>query len=105
MPSRGVWLLVLLLATPAACRGHGPFDLSLEVEGGAAIVGSNEVRIPGDSGTRFSLAKDLEPVAEPVFRAKIRAAVSPRGRVELLAAPLSIRSEGRFEEPGQICRQ
>ncbi len=65
----------------------------LDAEAGAAFTGYNDVRIPSDSGTFFSLADDIVPSAAPALRLRFGAS---RGRHSLfaLAAPLTVRGEG-----------
>ena len=47
-----------VLCLPAACRADG--GTVLDIEGGGVLSGYNDVRIPGSTGTLFSLVDDLE---------------------------------------------
>ncbi len=92
---RYLLVLLLLLATSHAARAS---DFTVDGEWGAVWVGRNDVRIPGDTGTRFSLDNDLR-TSEPAPYARLRLTWAPteRNRVSLLAAPFSIKSRGVFD--------
>ncbi len=87
-------LCAIVLTVPA---GAGVW---VEVESGAAFSGYNDVRIPPDTGTGFSLSEDLEadPVAFVRLRVGLRLGKEHRHGLHLLAAPLRIESRGRFAE-------
>ncbi|WP_020611618.1 hypothetical protein [Sediminispirochaeta bajacaliforniensis] len=85
-------LLVLILFTLMAGRlWSGPFWIDLE--SGGAFTGYNDVQIPSDTGTRFSLADDLDPDAVWFFRLRLGADFG-RHSVSFLYAPLRITSNG-----------
>jgi hypothetical protein len=68
----------------------------VELETGAVFSGRNEVRIPGDGGTQFSLVNDLD--AEPSLYGRVRVGWDfGRHRVALLAAPVRLDAEGRID--------
>jgi hypothetical protein len=69
-----------------------------ELEIGPSWQGRNDVRIPGDSGTRFSLTDDLEPEVRLYGRAHLGWDID-RHRVFLTAAPVRASSEGSFDRP------
>jgi hypothetical protein len=71
--------------------------VAAEVEAEAAVVATsrNDVRIPGDSGTRFSLVDDLQTSAAPAFRIRVGARLYERHLITLLYAPLETMSSGR----------
>ena len=72
---------------------------SLEFEGGRVSSGYNDVRIPGDEGTLFSLSKDLPDQPALFFRSRLNWQ-QEKWLVSLLYAPLTIESSGRI--PRQI---
>jgi hypothetical protein len=82
---------VLLLPAELPAQWH------LDAETGIAFSGYNDVRIPGDTGTRFSLSEELE--ADPTAFARVRVLYTFRDRhtVSALAAPLRIRSGGSVD--------
>ena len=86
---------VFLLASPALAEERWRIDF----ETGAAFSGYNDVRIPGDTGTKFSLTDDLS--SDPVFYWRLRAdfRLAPRHVISGLVAPLEIDSEGAFDRP------
>lgn len=84
---------LLLFAGPT---GFGAW--SVDMEAGAAFSGYNDVQIPKETGTKFSLSEDLE--IDPVFffRARLTYSFRERHHLSALAAPL------RFDAGGQIDR-
>ena len=86
------FFLALCLSRPAGAQAF------LDLETGAVFTGYNDVRIPGDGGTLFSMKDDLVP--DPAFFYRIRAGYTVRSRhtLSLLYAPLEIRSEGSKAE-------
>lgn len=86
----------LLLATPNAAA-----ELSLDFESGAVWSDSNEVRIPGDDGTLFSLTDDLRAEDDPAAYLRVRATwhVGDRHDFSVLYAPLSMDYSGEFARP------
>ena len=71
----------------------------VDVENGAAISGYNDVRIPGDSGTRFSMTDDLASDTEYFWRVRVDFRFAPKHVVSGLVAPLTIDSSGTFGAP------
>lgn len=65
----------------------------VDFEAGPAFPGYNNVRIPGDGGTTFSLTQELKAPAVPYFRARAGVRI---GRHEVFAyfGPLTIRPTG-----------
>ncbi len=70
----------------------------VEIETGRVTSGYNDVRIPGDTGTRFSLSEDLSISPSMFFRARVNV-VMKRHTLSLLAAPLRLEAEGSFNRP------
>jgi hypothetical protein len=67
---------------------------SLDLETGAVSTGYNNVRIPGDQGTLFSLKDDLVSKTELFFRLRASYTIKSRHTLSLLYAPLETVSEG-----------
>jgi len=86
-------VLVMFVLAPLPAWADWFFD----TETGAAFSGYNDVRIPGDGGTLFSLTEDLH--AEPTWfvRFRLGATLARRHTISALAAPFAFRSEGRFD--------
>ena len=87
--SISVLLLTGLLKTPL--NGQATMDF----ETGAVYTGYNDVRIPGDQGTPFSLKDDLVPKTKLFYRIRLNYTIKSRHTFSLLYAPLEIKSEGR----------
>jgi len=69
-------------------------QVSIDLESGVVFTGYNDVRIPGDQGTRFSLKDDLESKPSFFYRARLSYTISSRHTLSLLYAPLETKSEG-----------
>lgn len=83
-------LAATLLAAPAAARAATPW---IDLETGGAWAVYNDVRIPGDGGTTFSLTDDLSSRAAPYTRVRVGLTLG-RHEVSALYAPLSLSAEG-----------
>lgn len=59
-----------------------------------AFTGYNDVRIPGNSGTLFSLQDDLSPDATFFTRLRVSTYIGERHFISLLFAPLNIKAAG-----------
>jgi hypothetical protein len=66
----------------------------VDLESGLVITGYNDVRIPGDEGTFFSLKDDLIPKTELFYRLRLNYTIKSRHTFTLLYAPLETKSEG-----------
>ena len=88
-------LIVLSLVILSAPEAFSQVDLDIET--GAVFSGYNDVRIPGDAGTLFSLSEELD--ADPGFFYRIRVFYhfNERHHLGALFAPLSINSSGKLE--------
>ena len=84
-------LLVLALVAPAVARW------SVDIEAGPVFSGYNDVRIPGDTGTLFSLTEDLHARTALGFRARLSKTFGDRHWVSVLVAPLRVRSRGAVD--------
>lgn len=70
---------------------------NIEIETGLAFTGYSDVRIPGNSGTLFSLSNDLEAEVTPAFRFRITQPLGERHNISVLAAPLHVVSKGTID--------
>ena len=71
---------------------------TLDTEGGWVFPGDNDVRIPGDSGTKLSLTEDLSADPFPAWRARYTVRLAGKHDLGLLAAFLTMRSEGTLDQ-------
>jgi len=88
-----IWLTCFLLSLStnfSYLKGQASFDL----ETGAVATGYNNVRIPGDQGTLFSLKDDLISKTEIFFRLRVNYTIKNRHTFSLLYAPLETVSKG-----------
>jgi len=69
-----------------------------DVESGLVITGYNDVRIPGDKGTLFSLKDDLIPEPSLFLRLRAGYTIQNRHHISLLYAPLKVVSKGNFSD-------
>jgi len=74
-------------------------ELTLDLESGIVGSGYNDVRIPGDTGTLFSLSEDLSTPSRAFFRARLEYAFGERHTLSALYAPLTLEAEGTLESP------
>jgi len=88
-----IWVTVIMLSlTTNLISLKGQF--SLDIETGAVATGYNDVRIPGDQGTLFSLKDDLISKTELFFRLRANYTIKSRHTLSLLYAPLETESKG-----------
>ena len=66
----------------------------IDVETGAVFTGYNNVRIPGDSGTLFSLKTDLKAKPSAFIRVRAGYTIGKRHTISILYAPLKVNSSG-----------
>jgi len=67
-------------------------------ETGLVSSGYNDVRIPGDTGTEFSLSKDLQTDSSVFFRFRLGYQFGERHTVYAFVAPLSLNASGRVDQ-------
>ncbi len=100
MKTRVVMGLLAAVAGMAAAQPAGAQERwRADIESGAAISGYNNVRIPGDTGTLFSLTDDLSSDTAFFWRFRADVRLAPRHVLSALVAPLEIRASGTFDEP------
>lgn len=66
----------------------------IDLEAGAVSTVYNDVRIPGDAGTLFSLKTDLKAKSNSFVRARAGWTINGKHNISLLYAPLTISSSG-----------
>lgn len=70
-------------------------QMMIDLETGAVSTGYNDVRIPGDKGTFFSLKDDLTSKTAIFYRVRLNYTIKSRHTFSLLYAPLETKSEGK----------
>ena len=83
-----IMLFLLLSAAPLSSQWF--FDF----ENGLAVPGYNDVRIPGDTGTLFSLSEDLKTDSAYFFRVRLGYRWKSRHTISVFAAPLRLHAAG-----------
>jgi hypothetical protein len=83
-----LFFLFLLHAFPVSSQ------IDLDVETGSTFTGYNDVRIPGNTGTSFSLSEELKADPSLFLRIRLTWNINTRHHISLLYAPLSINSKG-----------
>ncbi len=79
--------------------GFAQAQLSIDLESGAATFGYNDVRIPGNSGTFFSLSENFENKLTPFFRARLQYTFGKRHSISALFAPFILENKGVSSKP------
>ncbi len=90
---------ILLIASMLFLLPSAKAQLSLDIESGAVMAGYNDVKIPGNQGTLFSLTDDLD--AKPAVFLRLRAGYTIKSRhtISVLYAPLTVKSDGSTTFP------
>ncbi|HQG56640.1 MAG TPA: hypothetical protein PK496_06500 [Bacteroidales bacterium] len=70
----------------------------IDIETGLVFTGYNDVRIPGNTGTFFSLSDDLSAKEKIFYRIRINHSFGNRHDISVLYAPLTIVSSGIFTD-------
>ncbi len=76
-----------------------PASLVVDFEGGKVYPGYNDVRIPGDTGTKFSLYDEIETDPAWYWRARAGYLIEERHFLYLLVAPLKVEGSGKVDRP------
>ena len=66
----------------------------IDLESGVVFTGYNNVRIPGDAGTLFSLKTDIDANPTAFIRLRAGYTIKSRHTISLLYAPLMVKSDG-----------
>lgn len=66
----------------------------IDLESGLVFPGYNDVRVPGDQGTLFSLKNDLASETALFFRLRLGYTINSRHTISVLYAPLEAKSTG-----------
>jgi hypothetical protein len=83
-------ILLLIFSLSISVKAQASIDL----ESGAVFTGNNNVRIPGNQGTLFSLKDDLISKDAFFYRIRLSYTIKSHHTISLLFAPLETKSEG-----------
>ncbi|HOX24364.1 MAG TPA: hypothetical protein PLL30_01245 [Candidatus Krumholzibacteria bacterium] len=89
-------LAVILLAALPAAAGT---PWSLDFEAAMVTATRNDVAVPGDAGTPFSLVDDLSTDDDVAFRVRLGRRLGGRHSLAVLYAPLRLYSHGQIDAP------
>ena len=87
---------ILILAFTCLNTNDSYSQIGFDLESGIAMTGYNDVRIPGNTGTLFSLSDELRADNTLFYRVRLNYSLNPKNTFSLLFAPLTIGSTGRF---------
>jgi len=99
MPKSLALILGTFWAIVPASYGYNANKFKFEIEAGPVWQSRNDVRIPNDTGTRFSLREIQGTGPFATGRIYFDYSFSPRHEFQLLAAPLTFTSTGRLNMP------
>ncbi len=96
-----IFLLVILLAAVSLSPGLAQPSRSwfIDVETGGVFPGYSDVRIPGDSGTLFSLPEELTTPSSLYFRFSFGYQFNRRHTLAVVIFPLSLDGSGSVDRP------
>lgn len=88
--------VLALASTPVQA---GEFDTSsIHIESGVIALSRNDVRIPGDTGTRFDMLDILGTDADVYARVALNWKYGERAGLRVVASPLEITGEGSLSQ-------
>ncbi|MGK7397461.1 MAG: hypothetical protein ACNS62_22985 [Candidatus Cyclobacteriaceae bacterium M3_2C_046] len=80
------------------CFSHSYSQFQIDLETGAAWNGYNDVRVPNQSGSSFSLSQDQKDDVTTFFRLQLLQTINNKHTIRLLYAPLKTISQGTFDQ-------
>jgi len=99
MKSNSITISILFVAAVIFLPHTTKAQLSLDIESGLVIAGYNNVRIPGDEGTLFSLTDNLDARPDVFLRLRAGYTLKSRHTISVLYAPLTVESDGSLTDP------
>jgi len=93
------WIAVRFFTLSAVFLTTAPVSAEyvVNLQGAAVFTEKNDIRIPGDSGTKFSLSDDLSADTEYTGRLEAGYIHKARDYFGIVVAPLSVESHGRVD--------
>lgn len=98
MSRKSVGIHLFLIAFFILLPGSIIAQAFVDIEGGAAVTGYNDVAIPSNTATKFSLADQTPAGVIPAFRMRVGYTFSDRHTVSFLAAPLTVEGTGTSDK-------
>lgn len=96
--NRNYFILLIAIIFLQFLTGNLKAQTGIDFETGVAFTGYNNVRIPGNTGTLFSLNRDLNAHEKIFYRIRLNQTLGKRHDISVLFAPLTIKSSGSFDE-------
>ena len=97
-PGEDMKHFTVMLILTAVCAQSLFSQFAVDAENGIVGTTYNNIRIPGDTGTRFSLSNELEEDYSYFYRIRLNYTLKEKHFMSLLYAPLTIESSGRFKK-------
>jgi len=94
MKSKLILLKAILIVSVISGLTEIKSQVLLDLETGIVFSGYNDVRIPGDQGTLFSLSKELDASPRIFYRIRAGYTFGTRHNLSVLYAPLETKSDG-----------
>lgn len=99
MAPRLLLLLVIPFALSPVAASEETGDVTLQLEGGAVGFQYNDVRIPGDTGTKFDISELTGDGPDPYLRAMATWQFADNHALRLTWAPLESKGTDLLDEP------
>ena len=99
MSFKGFLYIRVCLISVLGCLSDLNAQATFDIESGLVFTGYNNVRIPGNQGTLFSLKDDFNAQANAFIRIRAGYTMKSRHTLTALYAPLIVKSEGINEIP------
>jgi len=93
------WLVLFWCMGVLSAMGESPW--AIEVESGLLATGRADVRIPGDTGTRFSFVNDLDARDTDYIRTRLLWRSAPRHNWIASIVPIEVSARGHLEKDTQ----
>jgi hypothetical protein len=93
------WSASVALTLATASVAQGAEHATLDLESGVASNGYNDIAIPGERGTRFSLTDDLQSTPGVYYRFQAAARLGEHHALRILYAPLTLAASGTLRQP------
>jgi hypothetical protein len=94
-----VCVILMLAAGSASAQTSSPGHIDISIEGLNVWQHRNDVRIPADSGTEFSLVELVGTTPTPSVRVTATADITERQQVRIVYAPLRLTGGGTPDMP------
>jgi len=85
---------IVLICLMFLCSGRVIASWNMDLETGIVSVGYNDIRIPGNSGTRFSLTDSFSVDNKAFYRLRLTSEIKKDRFVSFLYAPLTLSAGG-----------